>query len=1182
MLDKTKLYDFDQQTNDEEKIYQAIKTGKVTFEQLSPKGKQYLKSYMDRKNTMSTPKYIPQTNQITLPQSNLPRERTTREGAPQDSVGNALLGGLMTGITFGAGADKLRESTKHDISATIGELAGSIAPIGRLYKGANLLTKPITNQLGKIATTGALTGAGLGLGKGVLEQKPIKEIGKETALYAGMGAVLDPAIEKLALPLAKKGFTKTVDALIKRFDKNKLTRQQLEQQLKGLEERILNIQKAEEGQKLLNQNYKRPKPITQLDDELAKEINDNAGITGGYKPLYEDKSINVPNIDINRSTSKYKTFNESNAQLQDLFNLARKKGVSVGREYEDLQSLWGNISPYEETRTLDQLIEDSTIPPTKIKEMLEQIPKNEINPNISKTIKTKQVPTIQEPNFEMRGGALVPVTPNQQLEQLAKQQAELSNQLNNLGTGNKVLDLLSGLKPKTTTETVNLPKIEGIQSSKKVITPKVNEPLNVSELKDISGFKGYTQDIYRNFRDVFGKQFNKVKPILDNFDNSKKEYVELQEGYLNDLKTEIVDKLGIKKGSKESALVQKFGEGGTEYFDKKTGKMVKKEYTLEDLKKDAPNKWQDIVKANEWFRNKYDELIDQVNKTVAEIYPNNPEKLVPKRDNYYRHFRELEGFEGIRNLFDTPAGIDPSLWASFKQQRGLGEYKQDAVGGFLNYVPAASYSVKIDPHIKNFNQFKEQIVNLSKESGKDLTNFLQFLDDYSRDLSGKTNPMFDRSFIKIFGRDKLRTIDWMNKRVKSNVILGNVGSALSQLANIPNGLAFAKQHSIKGAGRALNSIFDDSLIKQSGFLKERYGSNIFNQFDTRIIDQPKKLASWMLETADRIGTTFIWNSAYEKALAEKIGNPIKYADDMTRDLVAGRGIGEVPLIQKSKIFQVIAPFQLEVANLWRVQKDFIKNKDFGGLATLFLANAMFNKAMEEIRGSGVVFDPINAMIEASEEGLTPLERGGRVAGEVLSNIPLGQTLASQYPEYGFNFYGTEMPTRKELFGRNDPTRFGTGLAGVLTKGFQDPVTKIVLPFGGLQIEKTAKGAKALYNEGVYNDKNILGNDLSQLKYPVEQNTPNLLKGLLFGASAFPEVREYYEQENRPLSEKQTLQYQNADDKGKFYNYIQFKRDYDNLTRKINEVKKDRELTKRQKEEEIRMLIKKLKELKGGK
>jgi len=318
---------------------------------------------------------------------------------------------------------------------------------------------------------------------------------------------------------------------------------------------------------------------------------------------------------------------------------------------------------------------------------------------------------------------------------------------------------------------------------------------------------------------------------------------------------------------------------------------------------------------------------------------------------------------------------------------------------------------------------------------------------------------------------------------------------------------------------------------------ERYADNVARQFDVKILDQPKKFAAWMLGALDEVGTKFIWSSTYQKALAEGVQNPIKYADDITRKLVAGRGIGEVPLLQKSKLFQLVAPFTVEVNNLWKVQKDFIKAKDFGGLAMLYLANFALNKVMEEVRGDGVVFDPIQAIYDAAtEEDLKPIERAGRLAGEVISNMPVGASLTDMlYPEQGINNEFVSLPTREKLFGRNDPTRYGSGL--LVVKGLQDPLYKVLPSFGGGQIKKTVGAGQdlGLLPKLKKEEGKILPTlkkqDLpasysktkagERMRTTINPKASSVAKGLMFGRGAIPEVKKYYESGKTPLGTKQT-------------------------------------------------------------
>lgn len=724
-----------------------------------------------------------------------------------------------------------------------------------------------------------------------------------------------------------------------------------------------------------------------------------------------------------------------------------------------------------------------------------------------------------------------------------------------------------------------------IKSTDSVIDKPLKEQdftkdIDVLNLKDISGYKGATNDVYRIFDNVFGKDSKVSKRVLGELDASKSRYVDMQENLLKELDEKIVKGLGITKGSKLSAYVQDYGE---------------KKMDLPTLMAKAPKDWEKVVKADEWFRAKYDELIDEVNASRKLVYPNSPDKQIPKRNDYYRHFTEFTGLTGLKNIFDTPGAIDPHLagtseftkprtkWAGFMQQRGMGPYKKDAVGGFLNYVPSASYAKEIDPNIMNFRGLKDEIADQTTET-KNLNNFVEFLHDYSNDLAGKTNPVLDRFVQKYIpgGRQSMAALSWVNNRVKTNTILGNLGSTLAQLANVPLGVAFAKQHTAKGLGRTLKGILDNSEpIHKSAFMKERYSQSLYRKFDQRLIDQPQKMAEWLIENSDRAGSSFVWNSVYEKGLKLGVQNPIKYADDNTRRLIAGRGVGEVPLAQKSKIVQMIMPFTLEVGNLWRVMNDMGKAKDFGGLAILFASNFVLNKAMEDIRGNPVTFDPIDAMIDATEPGLTPLQRGGRVAGEALSNLPAGQFLAGLYPQYG-EVAGFKGPSREDLFGERNPQRFGTGL--VAANGISDPLFKLLPPFGGNQLKKTLEGMEVMNDEGSYKEgKGILSGlpfmgETNELKFPVENSTKDKIQMSLFGPYATDNAREYFDNERRPLSGKQTGEYKDAKSQGvgqEFYDYLMTTRRDNTVKRKIKEISEDETLTEQERMKAIEEVLKQL-------
>ena len=637
-----------------------------------------------------------------------------------------------------------------------------------------------------------------------------------------------------------------------------------------------------------------------------------------------------------------------------------------------------------------------------------------------------------------------------------------------------------------------------------------------SKLRDINPYAKGFKDLTRNFEKVYGKQYPKIKKqLLDPFDAGKGQMVRDEATILKGLEKNVT-KLGIKKGSKNSKLIQRFGE---------------KKITLDELKKASPDKWQDIVKADKWFRKQYDQMLDEVNAIRARIYPNQPEKQIPRRKDYYRHFREMEGLEGFKNSFETPSGIDPKLagisdytkpkskFLSFAQRRLGDESKEDAVGGFLDYTRAWAYSKNIDPHI---GKFRKLAYDLAEDTAPDprLNNFTEYLHDFADDLSGKTNPV-DRVGQKYLGRGTFRIISNTNSRIKRNTLMGSASSTLAQTFNIPQGIANAgPRNAAKGLVRSFGDIIRGGSreMKQSSFISERYSNSLYNKFDQKLLDQPKKFAGWLLSIGDEIGSKYIWNSHYEKAVAQGIKNPVKYADDWTRKMVAGRGVGEVPIVQKSKIFQVVAPFQIEVQNLIHALGDNVAKKQVGKIVTFSAVMFLMNRGAKELRGSDVGFDPLNALIEAyktfeeeEDKKTGALKAGGRIAGEFLSNVAGGQTIGAAYPEFG----AAGLPSREELFGDRDPTRFGGGI--LATKGLSDPLHKLIPPFGGAQIKKTREGAQAI-------SRGYTETASGRVRYPVENDPYNLIKTLIMGPNASEGAQKYHDEDLSALGEEQSEQY----------------------------------------------------------
>lgn len=645
---------------------------------------------------------------------------------------------------------------------------------------------------------------------------------------------------------------------------------------------------------------------------------------------------------------------------------------------------------------------------------------------------------------------------------------------------------------------------------------------DIEQLKDISSPATKWVDVFRNFRKVYGKKYEEVKKVVLDplFVKGKTDLLNDQESWIKRISSEVEGKNGfnIKKGSRESADVQKYGEG-----------LISKE---DIIKKYGEKRANDIVRADKWFREQYDALLNEVNAVRAKIYPNNPDKIIPRRKDYYRHFSELsQGIDGLLNTLGKAIDVSPELagisyqtrpkskWLSFAQRRLGAKTEYDAVGGFIDYVKAQTYAKNIDPHIDTFRQLARELSEAGVEKNKGLNNFTLFLNQFADDLAGKTNPA-DRFIQETIGRKPMAVVNWINNRTKANVILGNASSALAQAFNLQNGIAEAgPKYAIRGFGKTIVNMFKkEKPMNNSVFLRERYFRG-FGKFDRGMINNTRKFSAWMITALDEASTKSMWNMMYEKAISKGIPNPVNYADEATRRMVAGRGIGEMPLIQKSKLFQVVAPFQVEVANAWHVIGDFVGEKAFGKLMTLALTSYVMNRAAEKIRGSDVSFDPLNAIKEGVDafneeenKGKGALRFGGRIAGEFLSNIPLGQSIAGAYPEYGFKVGDTQFPTREGLFGEGDPTRYGSGL--LASKGLQDPLFKLIPSFGGQQL-------KRIYEGGITSSKGYSETPGGRVRFPTEQNFLNDIQRMLFGQYSTPNAQKYFDSGASALGEKQS-------------------------------------------------------------
>jgi hypothetical protein len=347
-------------------------------------------------------------------------------------------------------------------------------------------------------------------------------------------------------------------------------------------------------------------------------------------------------------------------------------------------------------------------------------------------------------------------------------------------------------------------------------------------------------------------------------------------------------------------------------------------------------------------------------------------------------------------------------------------------------------------------------------------------------------------------------------------------------------------------------------------------------FKDKIFRKTEKFSSWMLEAGDKLGTYVMWDAALIDYINKNFGKntelteeqkreAVRYADDIARRASAGRGIGEVPLKQKSILVNFFAAFQVEVNNaftvFWRNAISANGKRNIRGLTAYLISSAILNGIVREIFGWGVTYDPIGAIKDTIEycvdndddDEKTLFDKlkyaFQRNVGEAVENLPYASVIFSLI---------VNSEISKSLFGDSDPSRYGTGQFAVnmFLKPFMamadkddvlwptfEAVINTALPFGGTQIQRMIKGffdvggtlpgtkGKPMFSldKGFYSSETagIPGkfSKKGNLLYSVNNDPWDMFMTILFGSSYSRKGKEYNDKENKKAySEKQTTVY----------------------------------------------------------
>ena len=493
-----------------------------------------------------------------------------------------------------------------------------------------------------------------------------------------------------------------------------------------------------------------------------------------------------------------------------------------------------------------------------------------------------------------------------------------------------------------------------------------------------------------------------------------------------------------------------------------------------------------------------------------------------------------------------------------------------ALSDYMRYsFSEESVKKQVDEIYKNkslsIEDRNKKIAEIYKQNAKNhkLQNYVQNLDEYANLLAGKKSKL-DRAAEALLGRKFYKAVTGISNRVSGNMVAGNIGSALTNIIPITQGLGRTRTTSqLKGLGEALlymkNGEMDD-LTRMSTFLATRGGTErTYKNWLQRLETKGGNLnpLQWM-EAADTFATQAVWRARYYDNLKDGMGElaAIKEADIFARNLFAGRSKGAMPTIfhSQSIFIKPLTMFQLEVNNSYRnMIKDipheektiYRKMRSYMGIV---IGAYMFNDLYEKLTGRRSAFDPLGmaneAFGDATGEGMRNTwdilgdaikgdgvqlteQREKKIPSAVIQGVT--DELADNTPFVGGLFFdGGRIPLKSAVphpvkgamhfaDAMRGEERWGKALQEINKEAISPIATYTMLPIAGGQVNKTIKGLNMMRKGGSYTQTN----EGERLQFAVDKDKKtNWLQAALFGKWAVPEAQAHMEK-NRTLNEKST-------------------------------------------------------------
>jgi len=624
----------------------------------------------------------------------------------------------------------------------------------------------------------------------------------------------------------------------------------------------------------------------------------------------------------------------------------------------------------------------------------------------------------------------------------------------------------------------------------------------LTNAKDKIRLNYHNQTPERNIEDIFGPHASIVKQYLS--ESAAKNETSRMKWYDSQVK-EIggaFDQLGLKLKNAEDKLAFQYAE---------------KTLSLKDLQKQAPSTWKNIVSAADLGRQKYNTYLDQINAKLAQYGYDS----IPKRADYVTHTNELSIFDnmfgGLTNIakekipavmqmihMQTKPGKE---FFKYGLKRKGGAFEESLINAMDAYLTPASNQIFHTDTAQAARTF-EKVLKAQLErnpQGQQLGNFTSWVTDYINGLTGKGSDL-DRSVEKLIGRQLPASIAWLRSRTSANMVGGNISSALTNLIPLTQSIATTEKLS---AGKGLIESFNTPFSKtpnlidgvESAFLTRRYGGA--NRIKTTLGDAISKKFGWLFSAIDKFTSHSVVSGKYYEGIANGLSpqKAMASADQYGARILADRSFGQLPTLFNSKTAGLITQFQLEVNN----QVSFLLKdipKMAGGnklklasmLGQVTLYSYIYNNLFENATGRRPAVDPIGLIQKTTGDFQSGNDKKWQnLVGNVSNQLPYASTFTG----------GGRIPLNAAS---PDFTKLASG---DILGGFKGPLSYVLPPSGGGQAKKTLEGLQT-YNQG------YSAMPSGDVRTPVEQNTPNLLRSVLFGQYSTPEVRSFYNNNKQPL------------------------------------------------------------------